>query len=83
MEKPENMGAEEYEIALRLYTADPEFRELWDEHQSLKDRLRQLSGKQFLTSEEEMEIKRIKRRKLWGKDKIAMKIREKKVSPSG
>jgi len=83
MERPGNMSPEDYEIALRLCGQDTEFKSLWDEHQSLKERLKTLSGKGRLTPEEEVEEKRLKRQKLWGKDKIAMKIREQKVSSSG
>ena len=73
------MAPEENEIAMRLCDADPEFRKLWDEHRELKQRLNDLQAKPFLTSEEEIEVKRIKRIKLAGKDKIAQKIREFKV----
>ena len=77
-----NMAPDDIRIADMLCQKDPEFKELWDEHQTLKDRAKELSGKRFLTSEEEAEVKRIKKMKLSGKDKIALKIREYKVSVS-
>ena len=83
MNKRGNMSSEDYEIALRLCEHDPEFQKLWEEHQALKDKLRELEEKSRLTSEDEVEIKRIKRLKLWGKDRIATKIRDYKVSPPG
>ena len=78
-----NMAPEDYEIAQRLCETDPEFKKLWDEHQELKEKLAELNTKLSLTTEEEMEMKRIKRIKLRGKDKIAMKIREYRVSSPG
>jgi len=74
-----NMAPEEYEIAMELCDADPEFKDLWDEHRDLKDKLKALKEKSFLTTGEEMEVKRLKRIKLMGKDRIAEKIREYKV----
>ena len=77
-----NMAPEDLEIALKLCNSDPEFKKLWDEHQELKEKARELAGKTFLTPEEEIEVKRVKRLKLWGKDKIAEKIRGYKVAVS-
>jgi len=75
-----NMAPEDFEIAMKLCAADPEFKKLWDEHHELKERARELGDKVFLTPEEELEVKKIKRLKLWGKDKIAEKIRDYKVA---
>jgi uncharacterized protein YdcH (DUF465 family) len=77
-----NMAPEDYEVALKLCEDDPEFNRLWEEHHGLKERLTEFKGKSFLTAEDEMEVKRIKRLKLWGKDKIAKKIRDYKVAVS-
>jgi uncharacterized protein YdcH (DUF465 family) len=74
-----NMSAEEYEIAMRLTESDPEFKRLWEEHRELKRRLNDLQAKPFRSAEDEVEIKRMKRLKLQGKDRIAEKIREFKV----
>ena len=76
---PGNMAPEDYQIALKLCENDPEFKKLWDEHIELKEKLGRLKNKPRLTPEEETEMKRIKRQKLWGKDKIAEKIRDYKV----
>ncbi len=77
-----NMAPEEYEIAMKLCGDDPEFKQLWDEHHDLKQKLTSLREKSYLTTEEEVEVKRIKRVKLAGKDKIAEKIRDYKVGVS-
>ncbi|MFO8057756.1 MAG: YdcH family protein [bacterium] len=77
---PGNMSKEDYEIALSLCENDPEFMELWQEHQDLKEQLKELESRSHLSSEEEMEIKRIKRLKLQGKDRIAQKINQYKVA---
>ena len=69
-----NMTPEDLEIARKLCDGDDEFRELWDEHQALKERLRKLQEKLHLTPEEEAEVKKLKLQKLVGKDKIALKI---------
>jgi len=78
-----NMAPEDYEIALKLCETDPEFLELWEEHKTLKQKLRDLNEKRSLTSEDEAEIKKLKTIKLRGKDRIALKIREYKVAPPG
>jgi uncharacterized protein len=77
-----NMAPEEYEIAMRLCDQDPEFKQLWEEHRRLKTRLSELQAKAFLSADEELEVKRIKRVKLAGKDRIAEKIRDFKVGVS-
>jgi len=69
-----NMTPEDLEIARKLCDGDDEFRELWDEHQALKERLRKLQEKTHLTAEEEVEVKKLKLQKLVGKDRIALKI---------
>jgi len=77
-----NMAPDDFEIAMKLCETDPEFKKLWDEHHELKGKARGLAEKPFLTPEEQVEVKRIKRLKLWGKDKIAEKIRDYKVAVS-
>ncbi len=79
---PQNMSKEDYEIALSLCERDTEFLELWQEHKDLKKQLKDLESKPILSSEEEIEVKRIKRLKLQGKDRIAQKINQFKVAVS-
>ncbi len=66
----------EQEIVEVLRTENPEFQQLEQEHRALENRLSELEGKAFLTTEEEIEIKLIKKQKLAKKDKMAMLIRE-------
>ena len=77
-----NMTPEDLEIARKLCEGDEDFRELWDQHQALKETLRKLQEKTHLTSEEEAEVKKLKLQKLVGKDRIALKIADYKVAVS-
>lgn len=61
----------EQEIIERLMENHEEFKKLKMEHAQLESRLEELySSKRFFTTEEEVEIKGIKRRKLQLKDKM-------------
>lgn len=68
---------EPYEIRLiqSFVGRDEELKKLWEEHRSYEDRLRSLQTKGRLSDEEEMEVKRIQKLKLAGKDRI-LKILE-------
>jgi uncharacterized protein YdcH (DUF465 family) len=59
----------------RLAQQDPEFRRLLEEHRSRDRRLKELSGKGWLTSEEEQEEKRLKKEKLQLKDQMEALLR--------
>jgi len=58
-----------------LTTEDPEFRQWVEEHHECEDRLNQLISKSQITAEEEIEEKRLKKRKLHLKDQMAERIR--------
>jgi uncharacterized protein YdcH (DUF465 family) len=58
-----------------LSTEDAEFREWIEEHHACESRLSELASKPQVTSEEEMEEKTLKKRKLLLKDQMAAKIR--------
>ncbi len=61
----------EQEIIERLMENHEEFKKLKMEHAQLESRLEELySSKRFFTTEEEIEIKGIKRQKLQLKDKM-------------
>jgi uncharacterized protein YdcH (DUF465 family) len=66
----------EQEIVAMLRDQNSNFRQLDDEHRALEGRLSELDSKHFLTPEEEMEVKTIKKKKLARKDKMATYIRE-------
>ncbi len=58
-----------------LTDQDPEFRQWADEHQQCEGRLRELTLKAEINSEEDFEEKTLKKRKLHLKDQMADRIR--------
>ena len=50
---------------------DLKLKDLFDEHRRLEKRLSKLSKKSFLTSEEEVEERKLKKEKLLGRDAIS------------
>lgn len=74
---------EELKLIARLCQEDREFEQLWNEHREFDHRVAELEKLHYLTPEEEVELKRIKKLKLLGKDKIEARIRTcKAVSPA-
>ncbi|HEX9493742.1 MAG TPA: DUF465 domain-containing protein [Thermoanaerobaculia bacterium] len=63
-----------------LSTEDAEFRQWIEEHHACESRLSELASKPQVTSEEEMEEKTLKKRKLLLKDQMAAKIRSYETS---
>ena len=63
------------EIQHILTTEDPLFQQWVEEHHRCEDRLLELMGKNPVTDEEEIEEKRLKKRKLFLKDQMAERIR--------
>ncbi|MEW6338080.1 MAG: YdcH family protein [Acidobacteriota bacterium] len=59
----------------QLAQQDPEFRHLLEEHRARDRRLKELSGKGWLTGEEEQEEKRLKKEKLQLKDQMEALLR--------
>ena len=60
----------EQELISQLIEKDPELKRHVDEHQTFEKQLERFEKKPFLTTEEETEVKRIKKLKLRGKDRI-------------
>lgn len=58
-----------------LSDADPEFRQLADEHRRCDNRLTELTAKPDITIDDELEEKMLKKRKLRLKDQMAERIR--------
>ena len=58
-----------------LATEDAEFRQWIEEHHRCEDRLHELTLKDQVTTEEEVEEKTLKKRKLQLKDQMARRIR--------
>ena len=59
----------------QLAQQNPEFRKLLEEHQARERRLAELSAKGWLTSDEELEEKRLKKEKLLLKDRMEAHLR--------
>ncbi|MGD0782158.1 MAG: DUF465 domain-containing protein [Candidatus Aminicenantales bacterium] len=74
---------EEQLIKERLLAENLEFRRLHDEHRDHDLRLSELSAKPFLTSEEEIRERELKKRKLLLKDKMAIIMRDFQKSLQG
>jgi len=72
------MGAKEEELVQRILGENDEFRKVKEAHTELARQLDELEKKSFLTPQDEMEIKVIKKKKLAFKDqmeKILMQYR--------
>ena len=76
-----NRPPEEVQVIVRLCREDKEFEQLWQEHEQFDRRTAELEEQKFLTPEEEVELKRIKKLKLQGKDKIEARIRSCRAAP--
>ncbi|MEA2491950.1 MAG: hypothetical protein QOH21_3742 [Acidobacteriota bacterium] len=63
------------EIQRMLADADPEFREWAEEHHACESRLMELTSKNEITTDEEIEEKTLKKRKLHLKDQMAERLR--------
>ena len=64
------MEAREDALIRSLLDKEPELRRHYEEHTQLKQRLRELRRKSFLSEEEEIEEKTIQKQKLAGKDRM-------------
>ena len=63
------------EIQRILSSEDEEFRKWIEEHHACESRLSELSSKRDVTTDEELEEKTLKKRKLHLKDQMAARIR--------
>ncbi len=59
-----------------LLETDEEYRKLKEEHHKYDDRLLELSGKPWLTTDEEVEEKKLKKHKLLLKDQMEQRVHE-------
>ena len=64
------MEPREEAAIVSLLDKDPELRKHYEEHQELEKRLSEFQHKHHLSPDEELEMKRIQKLKLAGKDKI-------------
>ncbi|HJM81982.1 MAG TPA: YdcH family protein [Nitrospinota bacterium] len=56
-------------IIVKLLDENVEFKQAFDEHTSLKEKVDMLEQKKFLTPEEDFELRQLKKQKLSAKDK--------------
>lgn len=66
----------EQEIIEKLRKENEEFKQLSNEHQHFENILSEIDKKRYLTTEEEIERKKVQKQKLWGKDRMATIIRD-------
>ncbi|HNR12968.1 MAG TPA: YdcH family protein [Thermodesulfobacteriota bacterium] len=64
------MEKHEQELISQWITKDPELRKCVEEHQAFERQLEAYEQKPYLTTEEETEVKQIKKLKLRSKDRI-------------
>ncbi len=73
----------EQQIIETLRQQNPDFQKLEAEHRALDEKIKEMESKPFLTPEEEMEIKRLKKEKLAKKDKMAQMVVQYKKGNGG
>ena len=66
----------EAEVIDSLRNENDEYKKIEEEHRKLNQYLVEMSKKKFLSSEEEIEKKKLQKQKLQYKDKLAQIIRE-------
>jgi uncharacterized protein len=64
------MEVKEEHAIVSLLDKDPELKKYYDEHRELERKLTEFQHRHHLTAEEEVEMKRIQKLKLIGKDRI-------------
>lgn len=64
------MTGKEEDLIRRLLQENEAFRTMKEKHAALEDQLERLETKPYLTPEEELEIKKIKKKKLMYKDEM-------------
>lgn len=64
-------------LVQQLFEENPRFRRLYEEHQILERDLKRLTSKDFLSTDDELEKKRVQKLKLAGKDEMEVIYRQK------
>ncbi len=64
-------------LVQQLFEENPRFRRLYEEHQILERDLERLTAKEYLSTEDELEKKRVQKLKLAGKDEMEFIYRQK------
>lgn len=68
------MEVRDVELLEKHLHHDDNLKALWDEHILFEKRLQKLESKQFLTPQEEISVREIKKQKLEGKTKIQIML---------
>jgi uncharacterized protein len=63
-------------LVKQLFEENPRFRRLYEEHQILERDLERLAAKDYLSTEDELEKKRVQKLKLAGKDEMEYIVRK-------
>lgn len=71
---------DEQELIRKLKEEDQEFAKLWEEHEAFESKLDEYAKMRYLTTEQELDKKRIQKLKLQGKDRMAEIIRKYKTT---
>jgi len=64
------MEHREEQTIVSLLDKDPELKKFYEEHQDLEKKLAEFQHKHYLSPEDEVEMKKIQKLKLAGKDRI-------------
>jgi uncharacterized protein YdcH (DUF465 family) len=64
------MEAQDEALIEKLIDKDPVLKQLVDDHRNYEKRLEEINRRPYLTTEEDLEKKRLQKAKLAGKDKI-------------
>jgi len=64
------MESAEHDLIVRLMESDARLKRLYTEHQEIEGKLLEYNSRGFLTVDEEMEEKRLKKKKLLGVDQM-------------
>ena len=72
---------EESKIKENLLEKNEEFRKAFDQHKKLEEKLTKLNSKSYLTEDEKLKVKQIKKKKLLFKDKMLSMMSVFKKSP--
>ena len=68
----------ELELIQKLINSDADFAELYKKHRELEEKVDELERKVYLTSQQEIELRRLKREKLRTRDQIEEILRANK-----
>ena len=72
------MEHQDIKLINRLVSENEEMAKLWAEHQELETKLGNMENRMYLTAEEQVEVTRLKKVKLAGRDRIEAILAEHK-----